>query len=348
MRWIDRSALLVRVAWVLFVACALAGCAGRNASSGALSSISSPAPAPRLKLSLSEPAVPAAALPAAHAARPYRVGVSLLTRDDEFYKALEEGLKKEAARQRIDITVTSADKDLNKQINQTQNFIAQKMDAVVLCPVDSQGIFSAVAAANKANIPVFTADIASTAGKVVCHIASDNVAGGKLDGQYLGKLLDGKGSVAILDFSTVTSVVDRVKGFKQAIASFPGIHIVADEDVEGAKIENAVPKATDILTAHPEINAIFGINDPVALGALSALRQLNRTNVVVVGFDAVPEAQADIAADTALKADAIQYPRVIGAATVDAVVRYLNGQPVPPTIPIPTGLVQHSSFVGPR
>ncbi len=244
------------------------------------------------------------------------------------------------------LDILSADKDLSKQIDQVQNFVAQKEDAIVLCPVDSAGIISAVVAANNANIPVFTADIASKGGKVTCHIASDNIQGGKLVGDYVGKtLLKGKGSVAILDQTTVTSVQDRVKGFKDALAAYPGVKIVADEDVADAKRENAVPKATNVLTAHPDINVLFGINDPVALGALSALQQVNKTSVSIVGFDAVPEAQNYIASGTSpLKADAIQYPSLIGQATVDAIVKSLNGEPIPALIPIPTGLVTADSF----
>jgi ribose transport system substrate-binding protein len=330
---------------------ALVGCANNTgggstatptAPTGGAPAPSAPAAAP--KLTLTEPAVPAIAVPSAPAKKAYKIGVSLLTRDDEFYKALEQGLKDEAAKEKVEVTINSADKDLNKQINQVQNFIAQKMDAIVLCPVDSQGIASAVMQANQANIPVFTADIASKAGKVVCHVASDNVQGGKLDGDFLAKQLNGKGNVAILDLRTVTSVQDRVKGFKQALAAYPGIKIVADEDVDGAKRENALPKATNILTAHPETNAIFGINDPVALGALSVLQQLNKKDVIVVGFDAVPEAQSYIAKGSQLKGDAIQYPHVIGSATIDAIVKSLNGEMVPAIVPIPTGLVDASSF----
>ena len=309
-----------------------------SSSTSTNSTSSAPTETSAPKLTMKEPAIPAEAIPSAPAKKPYKIGYSLLTRDDEFYKDLEKGLNDEAARQKVELIPNSADKDLNKQINQVQNFIAQKVDAIILCPVDSQGILSAVMAANNAHIPVFTADIASKGGKVVCHVASDNMQGGRLDGEYLGKLLNGKGNVAILDLRTVTSVQDRVKGFKEALKAFPGITIVADEDVDGAKRENAVPKAINVLTAHPDINAIFGINDPVALGALSALKQLNKSNVIVVGFDAVPEAQNYIRHQSPLKADAIQWPHVIGAATVDVVVKTLNGETPPPLIPIPTSL----------
>ncbi len=328
---------------VLATLVALGGCTNK----GAQTSVGGPTPgATPAALQLPEPAEPQIAIPSAAAKKNYRIGVSLLTQDDPFYIALKQGMVKEAGMEHVTLLPLSADKDLNKQINQVQNFIAQKMDAIVVCPVDSAGIISAVQAANAAGIPVFTADIASDGGKVTCHIASDNVAGGKLVGEYVVQhLLHGTGKVAILDLKTVSSVQDRVRGFKEALAADPGIKIVADEDVPNATRENAVDKATNLLTANPDINVIFGINDPVALGTLSALQQMNKKNVDVVGFDATPEAQNYISSGTsALKADAIQFPDLIGKTTVDAIVKDLNGEPVPAKIPIPTGLVTVDSF----
>jgi ribose transport system substrate-binding protein len=315
------------------------------AASGAASPGASPAASPAAAaLKLTEPAIPADAIPTGKAKKKYKIGVSLYTRDDEFYKALEKGLKDEAEKEGVEVDILSADKDLSKQVDQVQNFVAQKDDAIIFCPVDSKGVLSAVAAANAAGIPVFTADIAAIGAKVVSHVASDNVQGGKLVGEYAGKLLNGKGNVAIMDQSVVTSVQDRVKGFKEALKAFPGIKIVADEDVEGGKRENALPKATNVLTAHPDVNLIFGINDTVALGTLAALKQANKPDIDVVGFDAVPEAQTQIASGGQLKGDAIQYPHLIGAATIDTVVKSLNGEKVPPIVAIPTGLVNKDSF----
>ncbi len=298
-----------------------------------------------LKLTLAEPAEPKEAIPSAAAKKPYVIGVSLLKQDDDFYKALKQGLEDQAGKQKVTVDIQSADLDASKQVNQVQNFITKKVDAIVLCPVDSNAIGPTVTLANQANIPVFTADIAAKGGKVVCHVASDNVQGGRLAGEFAAKLLNGKGNVAILDLKTVTSVQDRVKGFKEALAKFPDIKIVADEEVPDAKRENAVPKATNVLTAHPEINLIFGINDNVALGTLSALQQVKNDKVMVVGFDAGNEAQTNIASGTSpLKADAMQFPHLIGVMTVDAIIKSLNGEQVPPTLPVPTALVTKDSF----
>lgn len=340
---------------LIVTAALLTGCTNKGAEtstageSGVTTSASPAAgaspSAAKATLNLVEPEVPDSAKPTAPAKKAYKIGVSLLTRDDEFYKALEQGLRDEATKQKVEITILSGDKDLNKQINQVQTFIAQKQDAIVLCPVDSQGIISAVTAANNANIPVFTADISSKGGKIASAVASDNVQGGRLIGEYAAKdILKGKGSVAILNQSTVSSVQDRVRGFKEALAKYPNIKIVAEQDVDGGKRENAVPKAINILTAQPDTNLIFGINDPTALGALSALQQLNKPNVAVVGFDAVPEAQSYISSNSQLKADAIQYPRLIGSSTVNVIIKSLNGETVDPVIQIPTGLVTAQSF----
>ena len=109
--------------------------------------------------------------------------------------------------------------DIGRQISQIEDFVTQKVDAIIVCPVDSRGIGKGIKTANAAGIPVFTADIAALEGEVVCHIASDNIAGGKLAGDYLAKLLNGKGQVAIINQPIVTSTLDRVQGFREALAA---------------------------------------------------------------------------------------------------------------------------------
>ncbi|HEY3783382.1 MAG TPA: substrate-binding domain-containing protein [Fimbriimonadaceae bacterium] len=341
-----RSIPIGIVALVVLSGCSDKAADGANNTATDTTTTASTTTASAPPLTIAEPSEPKEAMLVAPAKKNYTIGVSLLTQDDEFYKALKKGLEDEAAADKVTIKIESADKDLSKQVNQVQDFLTQGVDAIIVCPVDSQGIGSAIAQANAHKTPVFTADIASKSGTVVSHIASDNVQGGSLDGDYVGKtLLKGKGNVAILDLSTVTSVQDRVKGFKDAIAKYPGIKIVADVDVPDAKRENAEKKAMDLLTSHPDIDVIFGINDPVALGTLSSLKEANNTKTMVVGFDAVPEAQNYISTGTSqLKADAIQYPDLIGKTTVDTVVNALNGNKVPPLIAVPTGLVTADSF----
>jgi ribose transport system substrate-binding protein len=263
----------------------------------------------------------------------------LLTKAHQFYKDLEAAMLEEARAQGVTLKIQSAEMNAADQQKQVQTMLSQKVDAIILCPVDSQSSGSTVSLANDANVPVFTADIASKAGRVVCHVASNNEQGGELVGDYLAKKLGGKGEIGIIDFPLVTSVQDRVRGFEKAIAKYPGIKIVAKLAPDQALRAKAFPIAQDMLQAHPALSAIFGINDDCALGALQAATGASRANLIIVGFDGIPEAAENIRKGTPLKADAVQHPRVIGKAVVDAVVRHSLGEPVPASVPIPTGLV---------
>lgn len=271
------------------------------------------------------------------------IGVSLLARQHEFYRDLESTLQSEATKHGFELLIASADFDLGKQSAQVEDFIVRRVDAIILCPVDSRGIAPAIKKAQNAAIPVFTADIAAEEGEVVCHIASDNLAGGRMAAEYLAKLLNGKGEVALITHPNVMSALDRVQGFKEAIAAFPEIKIVAEVSGEGVR-DKAMPAAVDILQAQPELDGIFGINDDSALGALDALQQLQRTEVVIVGYDGMPQALDAIRKGTALKADVVQYPNRIGETTIARIVDYFNGITVPRIVPVEVGIVDQASL----
>ncbi len=273
-----------------------------------------------------------------------QIGVTLLTEAHVFYQDLQRGMRAEADSLGLDLHVVAGEWDLARQTSQVENFITQKMNAIIIAPVDSRGIVSAIEEANRAKIPVFTVDIASAGGHVVSHIASDNEQGGELVGEYLAKLLHGKGNIAILDQPTLTSVIDRVRGFREAIAKYPGIHIVADAAVDRGLRDVAKNKTDNLLQAHPDLNAIFGSNDDCALGALASVRAAGKRNVLIVGFDATPEARAAIAGGGPLKADAIQHPTTIGRQAILTVYRYLHGDTVPPFVAVPVGIVDRGTL----
>ncbi len=273
-----------------------------------------------------------------------QVGVTLLTEAHVFYQDLKRGMQAAADSLGIDLHIVAGEWDLARQTSQVENFITQGMNAIVIAPVDSRGIVSAVEEANRAKIPVFTADIAAAGGDVTAHIASDNAQGGRLVGEFLARRLNGRGKVAILDQPTVTSVIDRVRGFREAMANYPGITVVAAPAVERGLREVAKQKTDNLLQSHPDLNAIFGSNDDCALGALASVRAAGKSGIAIVGFDATPEAQAAIREDSPLLADAIQYPVTIGRRTVEAIAAKLRGETVPRVIPIPVGIVDRDSL----
>jgi len=276
--------------------------------------------------------------PSANNAGAKRIGVTLLTREHEFYRQLEAGLKDAAAKQGYQLIVTSGDFDLAKQQSQIENFIVQRVDAIIVCPADSKGIGPAIEQANQAKIPVFTADIAAQGGEVVSHIASDNLSGGRLAADFIAKALKGEGSVGIIGQQEVQTGLDRELGFKEEMQKYPNIKVVSVLNGGGVR-DRALKAAEDMLQGNPGMKAIFGINDDSALGALSAAEARGRTDLIIVGYDATAEAVQAIERGSALKADVAQQPRDLGAKTIDAIQSYLSGGQAQKQIAVPVKIV---------
>ncbi|HEY4218107.1 MAG TPA: substrate-binding domain-containing protein [Gemmatimonadaceae bacterium] len=270
------------------------------------------------------------------------IGVTLLTREDEFYRELESGLRSAAAAHGYKILVTSGDRDLAKQQSQIDNFIVQHVDAIVVCPVDSRGIGPAIVRANTAKIPVFTADIAAQGGTVVSHVASDNIEGGRLAAEYIAKAIGDSGDVGVIGENDVQTTIDRQQGFTQALATHSKIKVVAQLDGSGVR-DRSLRAADDLLQAHPKVRAIFAINDESALGTLAAA-QARKAHPVIVGYDAAPEARRAILGSTPLRADVAQQPSLIGQKTIDAIASYFAGQTPEAKIAVPVTVLDSAAL----
>ncbi len=269
---------------------------------------------------------------------PKTIGVSIQDLEAQFYQQMEAGMKSEGAKFGYKVTFVDASRDSARQQSQVEDFISRKVDAIILTPYDSQAIGSAIVEANGANIPVFTADIANASkqGVVVSHVASNNVQGGQQAGMLMCNALHGSGSVAIIDEPEVTSVQDRVKGFRTALAQHcPNVKVVADVDSGGTRTK-ANADMGDVLQRYKDLKGIFGINDDSALGAVAAIQAAGMKGIAVVGYDASPEARTAIAGGS-MVGDAIQHPDVIGAKTIDVIHDYFSGKTVPARIDVPVG-----------
>ncbi len=272
-----------------------------------------------------------------------QIAVSLLTLTNPFFRDLGDAMKEEARKHGLEVTVVSGEFDAARQRDQVSDFIVKRVAAIVLSPCDSKAVGTSLAEANKAGIPVFTVDIAALAGgKVVSHVATDNLGGGKLAAQAMIEALGGRGKVAILDHPVIESVMLRTKGFDEELAKQSrekgvAIQVVARLPGGGAK-DKSFKAAEDLLQAHPDLDGIFAINDPSALGAIAALEKAGRLKKVkVVGFDGMPEGKLAIR-NGQIYADPIQFPDRIGRTAVQQIRKYLDGEDVPPQVLIPTAL----------
>ncbi|GAB5521355.1 MAG: substrate-binding domain-containing protein [Rhodothermales bacterium] len=271
------------------------------------------------------------------------IGVSTLTLTHVFHQDLAEAFQAAADSLNFEVILVSSEFDVARQQNQVSDFIVQGVDAIVLMPADSKAIGTSIQAAQDAGIPVFTADIAALdeAGGVVTHIATDNYAGGRLAAEAVIEAIGTEGEVAIIDHPEVESVIQRTRGFTEVIeatnADGGSLDIVAQLSGGGTK-DRAFRVAEDLLQAHPNLAAIFGINDDSALGAVAAIEKAGKEGqIMVVGFDGTQEAREAIQAGK-IYADVIQHPGDIGRRVALTIDQYLNGESVPPEILIPASL----------
>ena len=288
--------------------------------------------------------VPAPGEPAQTTTEPdAMIGVSVLTSDNPFFGQLADALGDEAAKHNYQVIVTAGQQKPLLQDQQVDDFITRNVDAIVLCPCDSQAVGATIEKANQAGIPVFTADIAklSQRGEVMCHVATDNFGGGEAAADAVIEMLDGKGKVVVLNHPRIESAILREKGFMGRIKQAPQIEVV-DVLFGGGERKASFDSTKDVLQTHPDLNGMFCINDPSALGAARAIKELGKEKQIqIVGFDAQTEARQATKKGT-LYATIIQYPERIGRTTADAIHNHLIGKEVEPEILIPVAIYRKS------
>ncbi|MGE5508171.1 MAG: ribose ABC transporter substrate-binding protein RbsB [Chitinophagales bacterium] len=266
------------------------------------------------------------------------MGLALSTLNNPFFVELKEGAEAAAKKAGVELVVVDAQNDANRQLASIENLIQKRVSVILINPTDSNAIVPAIKAANKAGIPVITVDRGAAGGEVVTHIASDNVAGGRMAGEYVAKLLGGKGKVVELQGIPGTSAArDRGLGFGEAMKKYPGIEVVARQEA-GFDRAKGLTVMENILQAQPKIDAVFAHNDEMALGALKAIAAAGRSGIKIVGFDAVDDAVKAVK-EGALAATVAQKPAEMGRLAVEYAQKFLSGQKVDKYIPVDLALV---------
>lgn len=266
------------------------------------------------------------------------VGLAVSTLNNPFFVDLKDGALEAAKKLGIELVVTDAQNDPNKQLAGIEDLIQRGVDVILVNPTDSAAVVPAIKAANKARIPVITVDRSAAQGDVETHIASDNVAGGRMAGEYIAKLLGGQGKVVELEGIPGTSAArDRGKGFNEVIGKNSGIKVVARQEA-GFDRAKGLTVMENILQAQPEIDAVFAHNDEMALGALKAVSASGRKGILVVGFDATDDAVAAVK-EGRLAATVAQQPREMGRLAVESARKLLSGGKLDKFIPVALNLV---------
>ncbi len=267
------------------------------------------------------------------------LGLVLSTLNNPFFVTLKDGAQKAADAVGAKLIVVDAQDDSAKMVAGIEDLITKKVSAILINPTDSDAVVPAIQKANDAGIPVFTVDRGANGGKVVAHVASDNVAGGKMAAEYLCKAIGGKGNVVELQgIAGASAARDRGQGFNDYMAAnCKDAKIVAQQTANFNRAEG-LSVFENILQAQPEIVAVFAHNDEMILGAIQAAAAAKRTGIIFVGFDAVDDAIKAVK-DGSLGATVAQQPAEIGRLGVESALKFLSGETVPAAIPVPLSLV---------
>ena len=265
-----------------------------------------------------------------------KIGLVISTLNNPFFVSLKDGAEAKAKELGYELIVLDSQDDPAKEMSNVEDLITKNVAVILINPTDSDAVGNAVKAANGKNIPVITLDRGANSGEVVAHIASDNVAGGKMAGEYIIEKLGGNGKVVELEGIAGTSAArDRGQGFNDAIKAST-IQVVAKQTADFDRTKG-LSVMENILQAQPEINAVFAHNDEMALGALQAIKASGR-DIMVVGFDATDDAVKAVEAGD-MAATVAQQPALIGSLGVENAVKVIKGETVEKSIPVELKLV---------
>ncbi len=272
-------------------------------------------------------------------AQDLKIGLSVSTQNNPFFVTLKEGAQKKADEIGAELIVADAQNSASNQMSSVENLIVKQVDVLLINPVDSDAVVSAIKAANNADIPIITVDRGSSGGEVVTHIASDNVIGGEMAGERIVELLDGSGKVVELQGIPGTSAARaRGKGFHNIVDEKESIEVVASQPA-GFDRSEGMTVMENILQAHPDINAVFAHNDSMALGAVKAIKAAGKLNEIdIVGFDAIDDALTAINNGN-MDATIAQKPGLMGEMAVENAQKIYEGQELEDSIAVPLALI---------
>ena len=276
------------------------------------------------------------------------IGVTVGDLANPFFVQIAKGAELEAkklAGDNVKVTLVSSGYDLGQQVAQIDNFIAAKTDLIILNAADTKGIGPAVKRARDAGIVVIAVDVDADGANAT--VTSNNYQAGEMACQTIVDRLDGKGNVVIINGPPVSAVQDRVKGCEDLLAKNSGIKILSSNQNGKGSREGCLEVMTSLLVANPKIDAVFAINDPTAIGADLAAKQMQRTEFFIMGVDGSPDGEAALKQAGSLFAGTpAQDPQVMAAKAVEIGYDILQGKPAPEeSVLIPVKLIDRENVV---
>ena len=268
-----------------------------------------------------------------------KFGYTCMDGTNPFFVTIEDRMRELVEANGDELIAVDPANDVTLQIQQVEDLVVQGIDAMFMNPAEAEGILPALDALKAEDIPIvgFDTEVADMS-YLVSYAGSDNYNAGKVCGEDLVKKCPDGGKIIVLDSPTMNSVVDRTNGFLDAIEG-KGFDIVAQQDAKG-NLEVSMGIAEDLLQANGDVVAIFGGNDPTALGALAAANAAGITDCMIYGVDGSPDIKAELASgESLIEGSGAQSPVTIAETAVDIMYKYLDGEEVDERYPVETFLI---------
>lgn len=257
------------------------------------------------------------------------IALAVSTLDNPFFVTLKDGAQKKADELGYKLVVLDSQNDPAKELANIEDLTVRGAKILLINPTDSEAVGNAVAIANRKHIPVITCGAAK--GNVVSHIASDNIAGGKMAGDFIAQKLGDNAKVIQLEGIAGTSAArERGEGFKQAIDAHK-FNVLASQPADFDRTKG-LNVTENLLTSKGDVQAIFAQNDEMALGALRAVKAANK-KVLIVGFDGTDDGVKAVKGGK-MAATIAQQPELIGSLGVVTADKILKGEKVEAKIPV--------------
>lgn len=256
--------------------------------------------------------------------KPILFGSTYMTLNNPFFDVVNEEMRN-VIEANGDVLITmDPELSLDKQIDQIHTLMELGCSVLIVNPVDSKGLADVLAQAKAQGIIIIAVDTNVYNGQdfVDYTVVSDNYQAGVLCAQNMMKAVD-HANIMILRHEAAYSAVERIQGFKDAIADYPQYHIVDEIECEG-QLEISMPLIAAAISEGVNFDVVMALNDPSALGAVAALQEAERlSDVLVYGVDGTPEAKV-LVKDGFMQATVAQYPKKMGKKAVESAYRLLN------------------------
>ncbi|WP_162991216.1 sugar ABC transporter substrate-binding protein [Biomaibacter acetigenes] len=259
----------------------------------------------------------------------YTIAFSLKTvTNDDFQKAIADSIQKsvEASGNKFLLVTAGEQTAVATQVNQIEDLIMKKVDAIILNPMDSKAVIPALKKAKEANIPVVLVDTPVDKGNedlYICYIGTDNFNAGVEAGKRMVKELNGQGNVLIVRGANGNAAGDkRVDGFKKGLEGSQ-IKIVGEEPGDWSN-DKAMSVTQNMLQANSDVQGLFSASDVMLDGILQALKDKKKTGLTIMSVDGSKKA-VDLIKTGEITGTMAQFPGKMGTMAVDTLLKVLDG-----------------------